>query len=75
MKHTESFTVTWTDGGNPGNLGYFDGAGSMNTLLMCIFGGEDDWHREGLPIGMHITGGLKYGTRLRVTISLEEEKG
>ena len=72
MTHTESFTVTWTDGGDPGNMGYFDGAGSMNSLLMCIFGGKEDWHREGPPIHTHVTGDIMYGTRLKVTISIEE---
>ena len=74
MKHSESFTVAWTDGGRPSEAGYFDGAGSMNDLLMCIFGGRDDWHREGSPVGANLMSKIKYGSKLKVTISLEEVK-
>jgi len=72
MKHTESFNVTWTDGGNPGERGYFDGAGSMNHLLLCLFNGQADWHREGPPIGSNVMELVTYETRLRVTVTIEE---
>ena len=74
MKYSESLYVTWTDGGNPSSPGCFDGAGSMNDLLLCLFNGNPSWQREGPPVGAEVMGHVKYGTRLKVSVTIETEE-
>ncbi len=74
MRLTESFTVMWTDGGDPAHSGYFDGAGPINDLLLILFAGKHNWHHEPLPITTHVMEDVTYGTPLKITVTIEEIK-
>jgi len=46
----------------------------MNDLLMCLFAGRGDWHKEPPPKTTNLMDKITYGTRLKVTVSIEELK-
>lgn len=72
MFFKETLECLWTDGGDGGNAGYFDSAGELNCLLQKMFSGRVRNHKEKIPIEVNVTDSMRYGTKVRITVIIEE---
>jgi hypothetical protein len=72
MRFEVTKELTWTDGGKFSNPGYFEGAGALKPILMRMFAGGRGENSD-LPCEVDIMGGVSYGSKVKLTITLEVE--
>ncbi len=75
MTFEKALNLVWTDGGNPTNDFYFDGAGKFNTLLLSMFASDDSTighgRCDGIPFYTNVMGFIKSGSKVKCTVRLE----